>query len=55
MVRGTWKQQAPKLDKVRDDAAVLVDDFKKKPAPSEQHSADDKKAIDAIIGKRTKS
>ena len=55
MMQGTWKQQSPKLDKVRDDAAVLVDDFKKKPAPSEQHSADDKKAIDAIIGKRTKS
>ena len=55
MMQGTWKQQSPKLDKVRSDAAVLVDEMKKKPAPSEQHSTDDKKAIDDIIGKRTKS
>lgn len=54
-----WKQQAPKLEKVKDGAEDLVGDVKKKvtapPAqPKERHTQDDRDAIDQIIAKRSK-
>lgn len=52
-----WKGHAPALDEVKRDAKDLVTDVKKKvtPAPTgpkEQHSAEDKAAIDDIIARR---
>ncbi len=60
LMQGTWKQQGPRLEKVKGDAEVLADEVKKKvstqenSAPKERHSEDERKAIDAIISKRTK-
>lgn len=61
-MQGAWKQQAPRLEKVKDGAEDLVDDVKKKvstqdPAvqqPKERHNEEDRKAIDQIISKRSK-
>lgn len=56
----SWKQQSPKLEKVKDGAGELVDDVKKKVAthdpsgPTEQHSREDRQAVDQIIAKRQK-
>lgn len=56
-----WKQQAPKLEKVKDGAEDLVGDVKKKvtstpeaAAPKEKHTKDEREAIDQIIAKRSK-
>jgi hypothetical protein len=59
----TWKQQSPKLDKVKESAEEVVDDVRKRVStrepregavkgPSEQHSSADRDAIDQIIAKR---
>ncbi|PZR12721.1 MAG: hypothetical protein DI536_14190 [Archangium gephyra] len=58
--RGAWKQQGPRLEKVKDDAEILADEVKKKVAndstpPKERHSEDERKAVDAIISKRSAS
>jgi hypothetical protein len=61
-MQGAWKQQAPRLEKVKDGAEDLVDDVKKKvstqdPAaqqPKERHNEEDREAIDQIISKRSK-
>lgn len=57
--QGVWKQQGPRLEKVKDDAEILADGVKRKVSstetpPRERHSEDERKAIDAIISKRTK-
>lgn len=60
LMQGAWKQQGPRLEKVRDDAEDLANGVKKKVStsqeapPKERHSADERKAIDDIISKRTK-
>ncbi|MFZ5446983.1 MAG: hypothetical protein ACOZQL_43800 [Myxococcota bacterium] len=62
LMQGAWKQQGPRLEKVKDDAGELVDGVKKKvstePAfqqqPKERHSKEDREAIDQLISKRTK-
>lgn len=60
----SWKQQSPKLDKVKESAEEVVDDVKKRVStrepreanavkgPTEQHSSADRDAIDQIIAKR---
>lgn len=59
-MQGMWKDQAPRLEKVKDSAEDLVDDVKKKvstqdpPAPKERHNKQDREAIDQIIAKRSK-
>lgn len=59
-LQGTWKQQAPRLEKVREGAEDLVDDMKKKVStqesaqPKERHNKQDREAIDQIISKRSK-
>jgi hypothetical protein len=53
-----WKQQAPRLDEVRDGASDLVDDVRQRvgaaeaTGPSERHSASEREAVDRIIAKR---
>ena len=60
MMQSAWKQQAPRLDKVKDGAEDLVDDVKKKVStqdvaqPKERHEKEDREAIDQIISKRSK-
>lgn len=65
LMQGAWKQQGPRLEKVRDDAEDLVDGVKKKvaaqdpaspaqQAPKERHSKEDRDAIDQLISKRSK-
>ncbi len=57
-MQGAWREQSPRLDKVKDGAEDLVDDVKKKvstqDAPKERHNDEDRKAIDQIISKRSK-
>ncbi len=60
-VQGAWKQQGPRLEKVKDGAEDLVDGVKKRvsqetaPAqPKERHSKEDREAIDQLISKRSK-
>jgi hypothetical protein len=63
-VQSAWKQQSPKLEKVKDGAEDLVDGVKKRvstqdasaaqPQPKERHDEEDRKAIDQIISKRSK-
>lgn len=59
-LQGTWKQQAPKLDKVKDGAEDLAFEVKKKVSgpelgqPKERHNAEDRQAIDQLINKRSK-
>jgi hypothetical protein len=61
-MQSAWKQQSPKLDKVKDGAEDLVDDVKKKVStqdpvaqpPKERHNKEDREAIDQIISKRSK-
>ena len=56
--RGVWKQQGPRMDKVKDGAEDLMDKAKKKvstapeAAPKERHSDEDRQAIDAIIARK---
>lgn len=58
--RGAWKQQGPRMEKVKDGAEDLVDKAKKKvssspdPQPKERHSEEERQAIDAIIAKKGK-
>lgn len=62
LMQGAWKQQGPRLEKVKDDAGELVNGVKKKVAqdpafqqqPKERHSAEEREAIDQLISKRTK-
>jgi hypothetical protein len=65
LVQGAWKQQGPRMEKVRDEAEDLVDAAKKKvssqdsaapaqQAPKERHSKEDRDAIDQLISKRSK-
>lgn len=51
---GLWKEQAPRLEKVKDGAGVVMDDVKKKlaGAPTERHSTDDREAVNQLIAKR---
>ena len=55
-----WKTGAPKLDKVKDGAEDLVDEVKKKVStkdgarPTEQHTTEDRDAIEKLIAKRSK-
>jgi hypothetical protein len=55
---GAWKDQAPKLERVKGDAAGLVEDVKFKVAPGEgagpkeRHTKAEREAIDQIIAKR---
>ena len=59
-MQGAWKQQAPRLEKVKGEAGDLVDDVKKKVStqdvaqPKERHDKEDREAIDQIISKRSK-
>lgn len=60
-VQSAWKQQAPRLEKVKGGAEDLVDDVKKKVSttqeisqPKERHDKEDREAIDQIISKRSK-
>jgi hypothetical protein len=58
-MQGAWKQQAPKLEKVKDGAEDLAVEVKKKVGapeaqPRERHNAEDRQAIDQIISKRSK-
>ena len=59
-MQGVWKQQAPRLEKVKGGAEDLVDDVKKKVStqeaaqPKERHNKEDREAIDQIISKRSK-
>ncbi len=60
LMQGAWKQQAPRLEKVKGEAGDLVDDVKKKVStqdvaqPKERHDKEDREAIDQIISKRSK-
>jgi len=51
-----WKGHAPALDEVKKEAKELAGDVKKKVAaadgPKEQHTAEDRAAIDDIIARR---
>lgn len=55
-----WKASSPKLDKVKDGAEDLIDDVKKKVStkdaarPTEQHTTEDRDAIEKLIAKRAK-
>ena len=55
-----WKTSAPRLDKVKDGAEELVDEVKKKVSskdgarPTEQHTTEDRDAIEKLIAKRSK-
>ena len=63
--RGAWKQQGPRMDKVKEGAEDLVDGTRKKIAsvskdatkeePKERHSREDKDAIDSLIAKKAKN
>ena len=59
-MQGAWKQQAPRLEKVKGGAEDLVDDVKKKVStqeaaqPKERHNKEDREAINQIISKRSK-
>lgn len=60
-MQGAWKQQGPRLEKVRDDAEELADSVKKKVSteapvaqPKERHSKEDREAIEQLISKRSK-
>ena len=55
----TWKQEKPRLERVKDNAEEAVDEVKKRvvsarepKGPTEQHSSADREAIDQIIAKR---
>lgn len=61
LMQGAWKEQSPRLQKVKGEAETLVDDVKKKVAtqnpaqlPKEKHDQEDRAAIDQIISKRSK-
>lgn len=61
LMQSTWKEQSPRLDKVKGEAEGLVDDVKKKVStqdpvaqPKERHTADEREAVDQIISKRSK-
>jgi hypothetical protein len=65
VIQGAWKQQGPRLEKVKDDAEDLVDGVKKKVSatqdavapvaqPKERHSKEERDAIDQLISKRSK-
>ena len=54
------KGKAPKLEEVREDVEEAIDTAKKKlsskdPAPTEQHSVEDRVAINRIIARRKPS
>ncbi len=55
-----WRSTSPKLDKVKDGAEDLVDEVKKKVSakdgarPTEQHTTEDRDAIEKLIAKRSK-
>jgi hypothetical protein len=57
-LESAWKGHGPALDEVKKDAKDLADDVKKKvttaqaTGPKEQHSPEDKAAIEDIIARR---
>ena len=59
-MQGAWKEQSPRLDKVKDGAEDLVDEVKKKVSskdgarPTEHHTTEDRDAIEKLIAKRSK-
>ncbi len=58
LAQGLWKQQGPRLEKVKEDAAGVVEDVRFKVAPGdgtgpkERHSKADRDEVDQIIAKR---
>ena len=61
-IQAAWKQQGPRLDRVKDEAEELVDGVKKKVSshhdgaaqPKERHLKEDREAIDQIISQHSK-